>query len=63
MKKRSVKTKLLIQLRRLGMLCKKQTPHKDRIRISKTIYPNGVKQMSLNGKHEWYGTQETKTSK
>ena len=45
------------------MLCKKQTPHKDRIRISKTIYPNGVKQMSLNGKHEWYGAQETKTNK
>jgi hypothetical protein len=29
-----------------------------RLRVAKTIYPNGVKQMSLNGKDEWYGLQE-----
>ena len=28
-----------------------------RLKIAKTIYPKGVKQMSLNGKHEWYGIQ------
>ena len=28
------------------------------LKIEKTIYPNGEKQMSLNGKDEWYGLQE-----
>ena len=27
----------------------------ERLKIAKTIYPNGKKQMSLNGKDEWYG--------
>jgi hypothetical protein len=25
---------------------------------ARTVYPHGEKQMSLNGKHEWYGLQE-----
>ena len=29
-----------------------------KLKVAKTIYPNGVKQMSLNGKDEWYGLQE-----
>ena len=28
------------------------------LRIAKTIYPQGKKQMSLNGRDEWYGIQE-----
>lgn len=32
------------------------TPKK-KLKIAKTIYPNGQKQMSLNGKEEWYGLQ------
>jgi len=28
------------------------------LKIKETIYPNGQKQMSLNGKDEWYGLQE-----
>ena len=41
MKKRSVKTKLLIQLRRLGVLCRKPKPHKYELKISHTIAPEG----------------------
>ena len=28
------------------------------LKIAKTIYPNGIKRMSLNGKDEWYGLSE-----
>jgi len=28
------------------------------LKIAKTIYPNGKRQMSLNGKDEWYGIQQ-----
>jgi hypothetical protein len=39
MKKRNLKTKFLILLRRLGMLCRK--PHyKPVIRVSHTVYPD-----------------------
>jgi hypothetical protein len=27
----------------------------EKLKIAKTIYPNGKKQMSLNGVDEWYG--------
>ena len=30
---------------------------KKKLNVAKTIYPNGKKQMSLNGKDEWYGLQ------
>ena len=29
-----------------------------KLKIEKTIYPKGKKQISLNGKDEWYGLQE-----
>ena len=29
-----------------------------RLKIAKTIYPDGKKRMSLNGKDEWYGLSE-----
>ena len=35
-------------------------PTKKALRIAHTVYPNGAKQMSLNGKDEWYGIQQTK---
>lgn len=28
------------------------------LKIAKTIYPDGKKRMSLNGRDEWYGIQE-----
>ena len=31
----------------------------ERLKIAKTIYPNGKKQMSLNGVDEWYGLSAT----
>lgn len=39
--KRRIRTRLLGALRRIGWLCKKITSPKRRIRISKTVYPNG----------------------
>lgn len=36
----------------------KNTYEPKKLKIEKTIYPNGEKQMSLNGKEEWYGLQE-----
>ena len=30
----------------------------EQLKIAKTIYPDGVKRMSLNGKDEWYGLSE-----
>ncbi len=30
------------------------------LKVAKTIYPDGKKNMSLNGMEEWYGTQEGK---
>ena len=30
------------------------------LKIAKTIYPDGIKRMSLNGVDEWYGMQEGK---
>ena len=39
--KRGMRTRLLGALRRIGWLCKKTTSPKHRVRISKTIYPDG----------------------
>lgn len=41
MKKRSVKTKLLLMLRKIGWLCRKPRPHKYELKISHTIPPEG----------------------
>ena len=30
------------------------------LKIAKTIYPDGIKRMSLNGVDEWYGMQDGK---
>ena len=40
--KRQLKTQLLKALRRIGCLCKKTTTPKHRIRISKTVFPDGT---------------------
>ena len=39
--KKRLKTKIKSALRKMGMLCKKPTQSSKRIRISKTVYPNG----------------------
>jgi hypothetical protein len=41
MRKRNIKTKLLLWLRHRGMLCKKPVEVKRRIKISHTVYPEG----------------------
>ena len=38
---KKIRTKLLRLLRRIGWLCKKATSPKHRIRISRTVYPDG----------------------
>ena len=40
--KKKVKSKLKLFLRKMGMLCKKSVPSSKRIRISKTINPDGT---------------------
>jgi hypothetical protein len=42
MRKRNIKTKLLLFLRRKGILCRKPTEKKRRIKISHTVYPEGI---------------------
>jgi len=39
---KQLRTKLLKTLRRVGLLCKKTTTPKHRIRISKTVFPDGT---------------------
>jgi len=39
MRKRNLSTRLLIVMRRFGMLCRKTKPEPIRLRIAKTVYP------------------------
>ena len=59
-RKRDIITYFLLFLRGKGMLCKKYTYRKPIIKVARTVYPDGIKKMSLNGKDEWYGLQETR---
>ena len=36
---------------------KKTSGQSNTLKIARTIYPKGKKQMSLNGRDEWYGIQ------
>ena len=40
--KRQLRTRLLKALRRVGFICKKTATPKHRIRISKTVFPDGT---------------------
>ena len=40
MKRDSFKTLIFLQLRRLGLLCRKPKPYKPIIRVSKTVFPD-----------------------
>ena len=40
--KRQIRTRLLKALRRIGLLCAKTATPKHRIRISKTVFPDGT---------------------
>jgi hypothetical protein len=59
-RKRDIITYFLLFLRGKGMLCKKPVYRKPIIKVARTVYPDGIKKMSLNGKDEWYGLQETR---
>ena len=45
MRKRGLKTSFLLMLRHAGMLCKKSVEPKKRIRVARTVYPNGYSEM------------------
>lgn len=58
-RKRNLNTWLLLQLRSLGMLCKKPTPTPKRIRIASTVYPDGnVKSIDAE-RHVWVETKKS----
>ena len=59
-RKRTLKTRLFLLLRKMGMLCKKPVYKKPIIKISRTVYPEGEPRMSPNGSGEWYGLVEDK---
>jgi len=42
MRKRNFKTKFQIWLRHMGLLCKKPVETRKRIRVSHTVYPEGI---------------------
>jgi hypothetical protein len=62
-RKRTLKTKLFLWLRKMGMICKKPVYRKPIIKIARTVYPEGEPRMSPNGSGEWYGLVETKKVK
>lgn len=41
-RKRNLKTKLFLQLRKWGMICRKPQPYTHRLRIAKTVLPDGT---------------------
>ena len=41
-RKRNLKTKLFLQLRKWGMICRKPQPYIHRLRIAKTVLPDGT---------------------
>lgn len=59
-RKRTLKTKLFLQLRKMGMLCKKPVYRKPVVKVARTVYPEGEPRMSPNGSGEWYGLVEDK---
>jgi hypothetical protein len=59
-RRRTLKTKLFLWLRKVGMLCKKPVYRKPIIKIARTVYPEGKPRMSPNGSGEWYGLVEKK---
>jgi len=59
-RRRTLKTKLFLQLRKMGMLCKKPVYRKPIVKVARTVYPEGEPRMSPNGSGEWYGLVEDK---
>ena len=59
-RRRTLKTKLFLRLRKMGMLCKKPVYRKPIVKVSRTVYPEGEPRMSPNGSGEWYGLVEDK---
>lgn len=62
-RKRTLKTRLFLRLRKMGMLCKKPVYRKPVIKVARTVYPEGKPRMSPNGSGEWYGLVGTDDGK
>lgn len=58
-RKRNLSTWFLLQLRRLGMLCKKPAPVAPRIRIASTVYPDGNVRAIDAERHVWIETKKS----
>jgi len=59
-RKRTLKTKLFLLLRKMGILCKKPVYRKPIVKVARTVYPEGEPRMSPNGSGGWYGLVEDK---
>ena len=59
-RRRTLKTKLFLLLRKMGVLCKKPVYRKPIVKVARTVYPEGEPRMSPNGSGEWYGLVEDK---
>ena len=57
--KRNFRTKLLLQLRRLGWLCKKTTEPAKRLRVARTIWPEGRITSIDAERHVWVEMKKT----
>lgn len=57
--KRNFRTTLLLQLRRLGWLCKKPTEPVKRLRIAKTIWPEEQATSIQAERHVWVETKKS----
>jgi hypothetical protein len=58
-RKRNLNTWLLLRLRKLGMLCKKPVETTPRIRISRTVYPDGNVTAIEAERHVWAETKKS----
>jgi len=56
-RKRNLKTHFLITLRHLGMLCKVKQPEAPRLRIARTVYPEGRTSPIESEQHIWIQTK------
>jgi len=58
-RKRNLNTWFLLQLRSLGMLCKKPVPTTNRLRIASTVYPDGNIRAIDAERHVWVETKKS----
>lgn len=58
-RKRNLNTWFLMKLRKLGMLCKKPVEAPQKIRIQRTVYPDGDVRAIEAERHVWVETKKS----